>query len=227
MVEPSSTGEREINLRASLSMTSDHARHQAADIVSQFAGIATALISDNLERLPGVVGLRPFHNGRHMIGIALTVRTRPGDNLVIHQALELVKPGDVIVVDGGGAVDRALIGEIMAAIAAKRGAAGFVLDGAIRDAADLATGDFPVFARTAIHRGPYKSGPGEINVPVSIGGQVVCPGDIVIGDADGVVVFTPALAETLLTAVRAQAAKEAEMMRSIAAGTYKGSYAQK
>lgn len=161
-----------------------------------------------------------------MVGMALNVRTRPGDNLVIHQALELVKPGDVIVVDGGGAVDRALIGEIMAAIAAKRGAAGFVLDGAIRDAANLASGDFPVFARTAIHRGPYRSGPGEINVPISIGGQVICPGDIVVGDADGIVAFAPTLAEPLLAAVRAQAAKEAEMMRSIATGTYKGAYAQ-
>ena len=98
------------------------------DIASQFTEIATALISDNLERLPGAIGLRPFHNGRHMVGVALTVRTRPGDNLAIHQVLELVKPGDVIVVDGGGAVDRALVGEIMVAIAAKRGARGFVLD---------------------------------------------------------------------------------------------------
>ncbi|MBA4221900.1 MAG: methyltransferase [Methylobacterium sp.] len=207
-------------------MKSDQTRRQAMDIASQFTEIATALISDNLERLPGAIGLRPFHNGRHMVGVALTVRTRPGDNLAIHQVLELVKPGDVIVVDGGGAVDRALVGEIMVAIAAKRGARGFVLDGAIRDAAALGIGDFPVFARAAIHRGPYKSGPGEINLPVSIGGQVIFPGDIVVGDADGVVGFAPAQAEALLVAARAQAAKEAEMMRSIAAGTYKGAYAR-
>lgn len=186
---------------------------------------ATAVISDNLSRLPGAVGLRPFHgHGRTMVGTALTVRTASGDNLMIHKALDLVRPGQVIVVDGGGDTSRALIGEIMANIALSRGAAGFVLDGAVRDAAALAILDLPVFARTAIHRGPYKNGPGEINVPVSVGGMVVTPGDIVVGDADGVVAFPYAIARTLLDAVRIQEAKEAEIMKSIADGTYVGAY---
>ena len=97
-----------------------------------------------------------------MLGTAFTVRTRPGDNLAIHQALELVGPGDVIVVDGGGDETRALVGEIMKTIAQYRGAAGYVIDGAIRDADAIADDDFPCFARAAIHRGPYKSGPGEV-----------------------------------------------------------------
>src|SRR6478735_6508597 len=100
----------------------------------------TCIISDNLARLPGAVGLRPFHRGGRLVGTAFTVRTRPGDNLAIHQALELVGPGDVIVVDGGGDETRALVGEIMKSIAEYRGAAGYVIDGAIRDAAAIAAG---------------------------------------------------------------------------------------
>ena len=153
----------------------------APDLIEAFRGAPTSVISDNLARLPGAVGLRPFHRGSKLVGIAFTVRTRPGDNLAIHKALELVGPGDVIVVDGGGDETRALVGEIMKTIAEYRGAAGYVIDGAIRDVAAFAASDFPCFARTAIHRGPYKSGPGEINVPVSIGGSVISPGDIVVG----------------------------------------------
>src|SRR2546430_4780937 len=156
-----------------------------ADIIEGFRSAPTSVISDNLARLPGAVGLRPFHRGGRLVGTAFTVRTRPGDNLAIHRALELVGPGDVIVVDGGGDETRALVGEIMKTIAEYRGAAGYVIDGAIRDVAAFAASDFPCFARTAIHRGPYKSGPGEINVPVSIGGSVITPGDIVVGDQDG------------------------------------------
>jgi RraA family protein len=195
-------------------------------LIAAFKTAATAVISDNLARLPGAVGLRPFHRGGAMAGTALTVRTAAGDNLFIHQALELIRPGDVIVVDGGGDVGRALIGEIMSNIAVSRGAAGFVIDGAVRDAGVLAKGDFPCFARAAIHRGPYKNGPGAINVPVTIGGMVVTPGDIVIGDEDGVVAFPQEIATELLSAVRAQEAKEAEILKSIREGRYTGAYAK-
>ena len=148
----------------------------APDLIEAFRGAPTSVISDNLARLPGAVGLRPFHRGSKLVGIAFTVRTRPGDNLAIHRALELVGPGDVIVVDGGGDETRALVGEIMKNIAEYRGAAGYVIDGAIRDVAAFAASDFPCFARTAIHRGPYKSGPGEINVPAR-SAAAISPGD--------------------------------------------------
>ena len=196
------------------------------DLAARFKTAATAIISDNLDRMPGAVGLRPFHRGASMAGTAFTIRTAAGDNRVIHQALELFKPGDVLVVDGEGDVTRALVGEIMSLIAEVRGAAGLVIDGAIRDAAVLAASDFPVFARAAIHRGPYKNGPGEMNVPVSIGGMVVNPGDIVVGDADGVVAFSPSVAEELLKAVKAQSDKEDTILQSIRDGTYKGAYAK-
>jgi RraA family protein len=196
------------------------------DLAAMFKAAPTAIISDNLERLPGAVGLRPFHRGGSMAGVAFTIRTAAGDNRVIHQALELFQPGDVLVVDGGGDVTRALVGEIMSLIAELRGAAGLVIDGAVRDASVLSNSSFPVFARAAIHRGPYKNGPGAMNVPVSIGGMVVNPGDIVVGDDDGVVAFSPSVADGLLKAVKAQSDKEELILQSIRDGTYKGAYAK-
>lgn len=193
-------------------------------LIEAFHTLPVANISDNLHRLPGATGIRPFHDGTPMAGTALTVRTRAGDNKAIHMALDLLRPGDVIVVDGGGDISRALIGEIMTSVAKMRGAAGFVLDGAVRDVASLAKSDFPCFARAGIHLGPYKNGPGEINVPVTIGGMVVNPGDIVVGDADGVVAFPQAIAPALLEATRAQSAMEEDVLRGIAAGHYVGAY---
>jgi regulator of RNase E activity RraA len=174
--------------------------------------------------LPGAVGLKPYHRSGRLIGAAFTVRTRPGDNLAIHRALELVGPGDVIVVDGGGDETRALIGEIMKNIAQWRKAEGYVIDGAIRDVAAFAEDTFPCFARAVIHRGPYKNGPGEINVPVTVGGSVISPGDIVVGDEDGVVSFPAAGAAALLEAVRVQIRREEETLKAIREGRYQGAY---
>lgn len=155
-------------------------------------------------------------------------RVRPvaDRDIGIHKALDLVRPGDVVVVDGGGEESRALVGEIMTTIAEVRGASGFVIDGAVRDAGALARSDFPCFARSAIHRGPYKNGPGEINVPVSIGGLAIAAGDIVVGDEDGIVAFPQSVAGDLLRAVHAQETREEEILRSIRAGTYIGAYAK-
>lgn len=193
-------------------------------IIEALRTAATPTISDNLDRLPGIVGLRPFHRGGKLVGTALTVRVRAGDNLAIHQALNLVRPGDVVVVDGGGDISRALVGDIMKAIAESLGAAGFVIDGAVRDANAFKTSDFPCYARATIHRGPYKMGPGAINVPVSIGGWTVNPGDVVVGDEDGVVTFPPNIAPSLIEAVRAQERREAEVLQMIREGRYDGRY---
>lgn len=195
-----------------------------ADIIEGFRNAPTSIISDNLARLPGAVGLKPYHRSGRLIGTAFTVRTRPGDNLAIHRALELVGPGDVVVVDGGGDETRALVGEIMKNIAQWRKAEGYVIDGAIRDVAAFAGDDFPCFARAVIHRGPYKNGPGEINVPVTIGGSVISPGDIVVGDEDGVVSFPASGAVALLEAVRVQIKREDETLKAIREGRYQGSY---
>ena len=195
-------------------------------LLFEFGTTSTSIISDNLQRLPGAVGLRPFHKIEGtMVGRALTVKVAAGDNKLIHKALDVVEPGQVIVVDGGGETSRALIGEIMVAIARSRNAVGFVIDGAVRDSATIGAGDFPVFARSAIHRGPYKHGPGSNNVPVCIGGMAVNPGDIVVGDHDGIVAFPVEGAEALLESVRASERMEEEMLRQIAEGTYVGAYA--
>ncbi len=190
-------------------------------LVALFAGLPASIISDNLARLTGTWGLAPRHRpGVHLAGTALTVRVRSGDNLMIHKALQLGRPGDVLVVDGNGCTDRALMGEIMKRVAQARGFAGLVVDGAVRDVASFRGDDFPCYARGVCHRGPYKDGPGEINVPVSIGGMVVHPGDIVIGDDDGVVFVTPAEARQVAEASRRKADAEAETFRAIADGSY-------
>lgn len=190
-------------------------------LVSLFAGLPTAIISDNLSRMTGTEGLAPRHRpGLSLLGPALTVRVRTGDNLMIHKALQLGQPGDVLVVDGGGCTDRALFGDIMKNVAKLRRFAGIVIDGAIRDAAAYRDDDFPCYARGICHRGPYKDGPGEINVPVSVGGMVVCPGDVVVGDDDGVVFIAAADAKAVAAASRRKAAAEEATLASIAAGAY-------
>jgi len=195
-----------------------------SELIEAFGSCSVANISDNLDRAVGAIGIRPFSKGTRLAGRALTVRTAVGDNLFIHRAPDDIFPSAVIVVDGGGFDGRALIGEIRAAIAKSRGAAGFVIDGAIRDAEPISAGDFPVFARSSIHLGPYKNGPGAINVPVSVGGMMVNPGDIVVGDGDGLVAFSPDIAANLLAATKNQADKEAGMLQSVANGTYVGAY---
>ena len=192
-----------------------------AALVALFEGLPASIISDNLNRLTGTWGLSPMHRpGTALLGPALTVRTRPGDNLMIHKALQLGKPGDVLVVDGGGSLDRALFGDIMKNVAKMRGFAGIVVDGAVRDAAAFREDTMPCYARGICHRGPYKDGPGEINVPVSIGGMVVQPGDIVVGDDDGLVFISPAEAKSVAEASRKKAAAEATTLESIAARRY-------
>ena len=189
-------------------------------LVALFDGLPTSIVSDNLSRMPGTIGLSPYHRRGQLLGPALTVRVRSGDNLLIHKALQLGRPGDVLVVDGGGCTDRALMGDIMKRVAQMRGFAGLVIDGAIRDSSAFRNDDFPCYARGVCHRGPYKEGPGEVNVPVSISGMLVNPGDIVLGDEDGVVVVTPAEARVVAGAARRKAAAEDATFASIANCTY-------
>lgn len=174
--------------------------------------LATPLLSDNMDRLVGATGLNKYHRQGMLVGTALTVRSRPGDNLGMYQALALMQQGHVIVVDAGGDLNNAICGDLMRAYAVSRGCAGFVVDGAIRDVASFANGDFPCYARGVVHRGPYKSGPAFLNLPVSIGGQVVRPGDIVVGDEDGLVFIAPdRLADTIAAAQEKLRAEQAIM----------------
>ena len=159
-----------------------------------------------------------MHGGGVMAGPAVTVKTRPGDNLMIHHALDIAEPGDVIVVDGGGHLTNALIGGLMVAYATYRQLAGIVIFGAIRDSAEIRAGNFPVFAAGVTHRGPYKDGPGEVNVPIAIDGMVVHPGDLVLGDDDGVLAVRMEEAGPLLPAAEAKHAAEMAQMAKISRG---------
>lgn len=196
----------------------------APELVEQFRDIVTAHVSDNMSRMCGTVGLRRYNLRGKLLGVALTVKTRAGDNLMIHKALNHAEPGDVLVVDGGGDISQALVGELMKMFAQTRGVTGFVIDGAIRDVAAFAASDFPCYARGETHKGPYKDGPGEVHVPVTIGGLVIQPGDIVIGDEDGVVAVSPAIAPQVLAAARLQAEREDKAKADIVAGRYDRSW---
>ncbi len=192
----------------------------SSDLLMAFSSIPTAIISDNMNRLfAGGPELRPVHRQGTLCGAALTVRTRPGDNLMVHKALDIAQPGDVIVVDAGGDTTNAIIGEIMWSYARSRELAGFIIDGSVRDTAVLAAGDLPVYARGATHRGPYKDGPGEIGVSVSVGGMTVSPGDIVVGDDDGILAIPQAEAQAILALAQAQQDREGTILQSIADGT--------
>lgn len=193
-------------------------------LLDAFRNAAVAVVSDNMNRLYGTRELKPYHRGGRLVGTAVTVKTRPGDNMTLHKAYEILRPGDVLVVDGGGDLDQALVGEIMMSRAKAMGVAGFVIDGAIRDVAAFESGDFPCYARGVTHRGPYKFGPGEINVPVAIDGMVVMPGDVILGDEDGVVAFDRSAAEELLALVHKQEAREANALTAIAEGRFDNSY---
>jgi regulator of RNase E activity RraA len=139
----------------------------------------------------------------------------------------MMSPGHVLVVDAGGVTTNAIVGDLWLAYAQQRGCAGFVVDGAIRDSAAFAAADFPCYARDVTHRGRFKTGPGAVNVPVSIGGQVVQPGDVIVGDEDGLVVFPPSETERLITASQRSAATERAIREEILTGNVRQSWMDK
>jgi len=163
-------------------------------LLDRYRKIPTPALSDCMERRYGTVGIYVIGSslsslgGESMVGTALTVRTRPGDNLVVHKALDLAETGDILVIDAGGEIKNAILGELMTLYAAYRGIAGIVVDGAIRDSRSISKGALPVFAKGISHLGPYKSGPGEIHGTIQVGGIVVNDGDLIVGDYDGIAV---------------------------------------
>ena len=145
-----------------------------------FKGLPVANIADEMNRFFCMdARIKPF-NDKPLLGTAFTVKTRVADNLMLHKALALAQPGDVIIVDAQGDTANAITGEIMMTQAFVNGLAGVVVDGAIRDAEAMKEIDMPVYAAGVTPKGPYKDGPGEINVPVCCGGVTVNPGDIIV-----------------------------------------------
>ena len=193
-------------------------------MIARLRGIAVALISDSMHRNCGSISLRPYHKPAPLAGTAVTVRTRGGDNLAALRAYDFCRPGDVMVIDAGGDVTNAILGGIMSLAAEKAGLAGIVVDGAIRDIAEIGERSFPVYARGVSHRGPYKDGPGAINVEVTIGGMVVRPGDVIVGDQDGLCAFSPSIAEEVIAKAMKQHEAEEATIRAINEGRWDRSF---
>lgn len=200
-------------------------RKVGPEVIARFRDLPVANISDSMSRMTaGGPRLRPLHAGGVLAGPTLTVKTRPGDNLMVHKAIGTAEPGDIVVVDAGGDLTNAIIGELMIAQMLKRGLGGIVINGAVRDSAAIRAGSFPVYAAGVTHRGPYKDGPGEINVPVAIDGMVIAPGDLVIGDEDGLLCVPYDQMEQVYAAAAAKHAAETKQMAAIEAGTHDASW---
>ena len=194
----------------------------------KFLNLPVANVSDCMSRLTaGGSQIRPMHKSGQLAGPALTIKTRPGDNLMLHKAIDLAEPGDIIICDAGGDLTNSLMGELMLSHALKRGVGGFVLNGAIRDAEAFLDINLPVFAAGVSHRGPYKDGPGEINVPIAIAGMVIEPGDLIIGDWDGVLSVPLKEVGTVLKKTEEKQAAEIEEMKKIGIGEWDRSWVDK
>jgi len=191
----------------------------SADLARRAAEFQPAILADVAGRRGALHGrIKALRPRMKLAGPAFTVEVRPGDNLMIHAALALARPGDVLVVDGKGDRTAALMGTIMMTAARQLGLVGVVLDGAVRDSLEIDEMDFPVFSVGTNPNGPTKEVGGRIGHPVSVGGVTVHPGDFVIGDGDGVVVVERDRLEGLLPLAAQKVAAEARRMAQIKEG---------
>ncbi|MFZ9529850.1 MAG: RraA family protein [Burkholderiales bacterium] len=189
------------------------------ELVAAARELPAAILADVYGRRGTLHGrVAPLSPTMKVAGPALTVEIRPGDNLMIHAALAIAKPGDVIIVDGKADQTCALIGEIMTTQAQKAGLAGMVLDAAVRDVEALRSNGFPIFSFGANPAGPTKFVPGRVNWPISVAGVAVNPGDLVVGDADGVVVIERERVAEMIEAGHKKVADEQSRIRAIHQG---------
>lgn len=197
------------------------------DVIEALASFETPDVSDLMNRLytmsPAIRNVTSPN--LRLSGPACTVKVFPGDNLMVHKSLDVASPGDVVVVDAGGSPMTAVLGDLVSMKARHRGIAGFVVDGLVRDIPGITSlGDFPVFARGITPIGPLHRGPGEVNFPVSCGGIVVHPGDVIIGDANGVVVVPREVAVEMLERLRARSALEADYLAAVKRGDFSNAW---
>jgi RraA family protein len=191
----------------------------APEVVESASRFPSSILADVAGRRGALNGrIAPLSPSMRFAGPAITVEVRPGDNLMIHAALAIAKPGDVIVVDGKGDLGSALMGEIMCQQAAALGVAGVVIDGAVRDSEAIRELKFPMYAAGLNPNGPTKSVAGRLNHPVSVGGVTVNPGDLVVGDADGVTVIERAKAAAMLPLAEEKVAAETKRIADIRSG---------
>jgi regulator of RNase E activity RraA len=190
-----------------------------ANVVQQASEYQAAILADVAGRRGALHGrIRALRSDMKMAGTAFTVDVRPGDNLMIHAAMSLAKPGDVIVVDGKGDQTAALMGTIMFTACKQLGIAGVVIDGAVRDSLETEELGFPVFSVGTNPNGPTKLVPGRIGHPITVGGVTVHPGDFILGDADGVVVVEREKIESLLPLAAKKVKDEADRIAGIKKG---------
>src|SRR5688572_1226206 len=189
-----------------------------SELIERFRGLASSNLADAMGRFNFMDPAIQSRSALPLCGLAVTVNARPADNLMIHKALQVATPGDIVVVSTGGNTTSAVFGELMChtAVAARLG--GIVVDGAIRDVEGITRLGFPAFSKSVSPGSCDKDGPGEINVPISCGGTVVTPGDIVVGDADGVVVVPRSDAEVVLAAVAELMTRETKRIAEIKGG---------
>ena len=200
-------------------------RHEATfealprDILDGFAGLAASEAGDAMNREQVMAAaIKPIAPGTRICGQARTVNAMAGDNGIIHAAIPHLRPGEILVVNGLGVEDVAIWGEVMTHAALKQGIAGIVLDGAVRDVAAMRELGFPVFCRAVVPRGPHKGFGGTIDGAISCGGVTVSPGDLVIGDDDGVAVVPLAEVEAVHAAAREAQKRESSWLEEIAKG---------
>ena len=190
-----------------------------ADVVARAATFQAAILADVAGRRGSMHSrVAPVHERMKLAGPAFTVEVRPGDNLMIHAAIALAQPGDILVVDGKGDQTAALMGTLMLSACKQRRLGGVVVDGAIRDRLEVLELDFPVFSAGFNPAGPTKFVPGRINHPISAGGVTVNPGDLVVADADGVVVVERAKAPAMMELAVRKVADEAARIEAIQRG---------
>lgn len=184
-------------------------------LVNLFKDLPVANIDDNMNRTAAIdASIRPL-NEHPLLGTAFTVSVAQGDNLMFHKAMDMAKEGDVIVIEAGGFENRAIFGGLMATYCRERGIKGIVVDGAVRDVDDLRTLGIPIYAKAVSPNGPYKNGPGTIGLPITVGGQLVNPGDIMVGDQDGIVVVPPEVAENIARKTKETRDKETAIEKKI------------
>ncbi len=172
-------------------------------LVEGFRGAATGNVGDALGRSAAMsYRIKPVGPGMTLCGVAFTIKARPVDNLIVWKALEVARPGDVLIIATGGHLEHSTWGDLTSRVGAIRSLGGMVTDGAVRDVPGIVAAGLAVFAAAVTPNSPQKDGPGEFNVPVACGGQVVQPGDIIVGDDDGVVVVPRADAPEALAALR-------------------------
>jgi regulator of RNase E activity RraA len=192
-----------------------------AELVSQFGQFATANLSDVMGKENTFdYRIKPIHPSARLLGVALTVKIRPGDNLISMKAIELAQPGDILVISGGFDHNYSVWGGIMSLMARRKGISGVLTDGLVRDAAQIQAAGLVVFAAGLTPVGPSKDGRGQINLPVSCGGIVVHPGDIVVGDADCAVIVPREQAQSVLERAHQRIALEASWMARIEKGEF-------